>query len=315
MILVFNNSFIGRHSEVELCDITTAIARNGHYISCSRDMGKVMRNAVKQHAGTSDKTTFASGAGFFDYPDNINGLCLQFEVPDDINTATLIHFISDPSRLVMENGHNEWAVYSHIIDIFEKDSRYGDYYKLLKRAKDKGRIIEAHAGGRGDLRKEAEARPIMHAGENMRLHKTCVLFDRDTDSNTVFSGDNKPLFKWLCDKDHTTITDRDIYTLRHKSPQWHMWYKRAIENYFPVSRYDAMGCDTCNISGLTRLERSYFKINEKRHSVPGYRKGEISKLVKDLSKKDLIAELDSLDVDGTIMTEMHLFLLKLVKTL
>lgn len=315
MILVFNNSFLGRHTDVELCDITTAIARNGHYISCSREMGKMMRKAVKDHAGTSDKTSFASGAGFFDYPDHLEKIVRKFEVPDNINAATLIHFISDPSRLVMENGHNEWSVYSHIIDIFEKDAVYGDYYKILKTAKDKGRIHEAHAGGRDGLIKEAESRPIYHDGENLRLRKTCVLFDRDTDNNTDFSGYNNTLFKRLCSKDYTTVTDRDIYTLRHDSPQWHMWYKRAIENYFPVSQYDAMGCDTSNISGLTREQRSYFKIEGKKNSVPKYAKGEINKLVKGLSKSALLAELDRLDVDGTTMSEMHLFLLKLVKTL
>ena len=228
------------------------------------------------------------------------------------------YLIGDPARLVIENVNKEWPVYRHFIDIYRNDSQYGDVFTLLKKAKDKGWIEGGHAGGTGEIIETVERDPYPTKQNNIRLKKTLALFDRDTDDNLHYDGNKNSLFKYFSAKDHTGVVDEDIYTLKQNEPFWHMWYKRAIENYFPDEQYVKAGFDISGIRGLTSKERDYKLLGGNKSHPPlikGYGKDSLKKLVEGLSREKLERNLKKFNIEGIEISEMQLFLLKLVRIL
>ena len=90
-----------------------------------------------------------------------------------------------------------------------------------------------------------------------------------------------------------------------------MWHKRAIENYFPDSRYENIGCDVSAMSRLRPEQRDYFKIENK--TVKGYDKNSLDRLLEGLDRNMLEANLKKFRIGDKEYSEMELFLLKLVK--
>ncbi|MDE6791706.1 MAG: hypothetical protein K2J48_01285 [Muribaculaceae bacterium] len=228
----------------------------------------------------------------------------------------IAYLIDEPARVVIENANKEWAVYEHIIDIYKSDKKFGDVFTLLKKAKDKKWIKGAHAGGSGEIKDTVERDPYPTKKNNIRLKKTLALFDRDTDDNIHFDGHKNALFKFFSGKDYKGVKEDDIYTLNQKEPFWHMWYKRAIENYFPDEQYVKADFDVSVIRGLTPEERDYKLLGgNKSHPalIRGYEKDSLKKLVKGLSREKLEKNLKKFDIEGNNISEIQLFLLKLVR--
>lgn len=311
MILRFSDAFGQNRNEADLCDIAVEAALNGHYIECSKSLGKRMRAAIKAHASTSQKSELAKDFQYFDAPTFLSERIRIYDVPDNLQKATLIDFLRSPSRLVIENSFHEWPVYRHLIDIYSQDREYGDFFRILKKAKDRKRIVGKHAGGKGDLIKALDCDPVRYAEKNIMLMKSCVLFDRDTTDDTHYAQTNNPLFQQFCGKNCDSISFHDIYTLTHEAPVWHMWYKRAIENYIPDRKYAEAGCDIAAIEPLDKKDRSYYSFS----LLPRYKKAKLSDLIGGVAREEVDDLVDTLDVDGNKMTEMQLFLLKLVKIL
>ena len=146
--------------------------------------------------------------------------------------------------------------------------------------------------------------------ENVFSEKSCIVFDRDTDDDVSFDSNKNALFQLFCNKKSDSVTDQDIYTLNQNPYHWHMWYKREIENYLTNDHYEENGVD---VSGFpTELkQRDYFKISE---SVPGYHKSKLSVIAEKMSRADYESlGLRFFTVNGLQISELQLFLLKLVK--
>ena len=90
-----------------------------------------------------------------------------------------------------------------------------------------------------------------------------------------------------------------------------MWYKREIENYFTDDCYIKENVDVSGFPTVSN-QRDYFEID--KSSAPGYDKPLLSSVAEHMSRSDydMIASKKFL-VNGELLSEIQLFLLKLVK--
>lgn len=318
MIFEIDSSFIDAHAQNKVSDILSEIVVNGHYIQAEKDVIRMLKQSIEIHGSTTQKELFKARTDLFDIPSTLFKYLRIFKVVDTIPLSLLSELITTSSRLIVENANHEWVVYKYFIDLYKTDTKYGDVFKLIVKAKEKNRITGVHAGGAGELIKVTNNNPIVHNGHNLRLLKTCVLFDRDTDNDTYYDSNKDPLFKEFVGKDHSSITLTDIYTLDHEMPVWHMWYKRAIENYFSPERYQSVGFNITPFYGLTQTEIDYKMIGGKANQnplIPSYKKNSLSRLIVGLSRNELENILKKFQINGVDMSEIQLFLLKLAKIL
>lgn len=311
MIFRIDPGFINSCPPARLSDIACAAARNGHYLRTDRNSRSAIRDAVRQHGSTTEKQRFKAHTSMFDPAGNLGRFLRTIEITKDYSPNAFFYLVAGNARLILENANHEWKVYKYFIDLYSNHRELGDCLRLLRYAKEKKTIKAVHSGGWGEMLKIADSEPLRHDGENLRLLKTCMVFDRDTDNSITFDGNKNGLFSRLAGKKADILEESDIYHLDFGSPMWHMWHKRTIENYFPDSRYENIGCDVSAMSGLTPLQRDYFKICEK--SVNGYDKHSLDRLIEGLDRNMLEANLKKFRIGDKEYSEMELFLLKLVK--
>lgn len=318
MIFHIPTSFLQKIKSPDLSDLAYEMARNGHFIKVDKDGYRMIRDAVREHGSTNQKECFFSHTEIFDISTSLFSGLRNYWVDENSSVKDLRFMVTEPARLVTENANHEWPVYKHLIDVYRSDPKYGDLFAVLKKAKDNHRITGDHAGGSGELLKTMDRDAYLSGDDNLRLLKTCVLFDRDTDDDTYFDGHKNSLFRRFVGKDHTTISDNDIYTLSHDVPVWHMWYKRAIENYIPNEQYVYGGFDISGILTLTNKERDYALLGGNGSTNPliaGYDKKALPGLIAGLSRSKIERNLKHFNINGEDLSEMQLFLLKLVKTI
>lgn len=318
MIFHIPLQFLTNNRQQDISDIVCLACKKGHYIKADRESIHLIRAFVSEHGNTNEKERFRAHITLFDITESLETHLTTFDVDADYPIEHLEYLMDEPARVVIENANKEWPVYEHIIDIYKSDKQFGDVFSLLKKAKDKKWIQEDHAGGTGEIKDTVERHPFPSKSNNLRLKKTLALFDRDTDDNLHFDGNKNPLFKYFSGKDFLEVSEGDIYTLKQKEPFWHMWYKRAIENYFPDEQYVKAGFDVSAIRGLSSSERDYRLLGRNKNNpalIGGYGKDSLKKLVKGLSREKLERNLKKFNIDGIEISEMQLFLLKLVRIL
>ena len=142
----------------------------------------------------------------------------------------------------------------------------------------------------------------------MPLQKIGVLMDRDTDLGTVFPSRRQNLFEMLSGKQATVLANTDIYTLSQSVYVWHMWYKRAIENYFPATQFDNLGYPSASAPSVL-VDWSYKNLGK----ISRYDKKHLSEVCFGMSRANYESNCAQFTVNGVNMSEMQLFLLKLVK--
>lgn len=311
MIFRIDPRFIDSCPRPRLSDIACAAARNGHYLRTDRRSRCAIRDAVRDHGSTTEKQRFKAHTSMFDPAGNLSRFLRTVEITDDFPPNSFLYLVAGKARLVLENANHEWRVYKYFIDLYSNHRELGDCLSLLRNAKEKKTIKALHSGGCGEMLKIADSEPLNHDGKNLRLLKTCIVFDRDTNDGNTFDDKKNGLFSRLADKRHDNITEADIYHLKPASPVWHMWHKRAIENYFPDSQYHRIGCDVSGMSGLRPEQRDYFKIENK--SVKGYDKNSLDLLIEGCDREMLEANLKKFHISDRQYSEMELFLLKLVR--
>ncbi|MDE6227078.1 MAG: hypothetical protein K2M63_06135 [Muribaculaceae bacterium] len=301
-----------------MSDLVCLACSKGHYIKADKESIRLIRTYVKENGSTNEKERFRAHTELFDITESLEKYLTTFDVKPNFPLHDLEYLMNEPARIVIENANKEWDVYKHIIDIYKSDKQFSDIFTLLKKAKDEKRLKGDHAGGTGEIKDTVDREPYMVESKNIRLKKTLALFDRDTDDNLHYDGNKNSLFKFFSGKDYTEIKEEDIYTLNQDEPFWHMWYKRAIENYFPDVQYVKAGFDVSGIRGLTLEERDYKLLGgNKTHPalIRGYKKDSVKSLVNGLSREQLERSLKKFNIDGMEISEMQLFLLKMVRIL
>lgn len=216
--------------------------------------------------------------------------------------------IRKPARLMVENKVNEGPVYRSMIGTYASgDKTYNNPFKKLHQALKDGMLDFENGGGCSAYDQQMRSLDENEYKE-VAKYKICMLADRDTDAENKFDIDKNPLFEACCDKKYDAMTAEDVYTLDFPKYIWHMWYKRAIENYFPDSQFEDIHADLSTMP-TTPTDRNYKKLGD----MQGYHKNQLPKLAEKMSYSMYEDGLKHFYPNGKDMSELQLFLLKLVK--
>ena len=310
MIFEIDEQIIAKLSGSELSDVICCIMKNNHYVLCTPKVHQYIEDAIVEHASTTYKSIFYESSMF-----TPTTQLKQFLPTLDLSGFSkkqISVLVDSPSLLLVENEVNEWPVYCEMIRRYAKYQRdpFHNIFMLLNRATD--RTLKArNGGGYGQCIQIIE---FLNAREyeGVLKYKICVLFDRDTDDNHTFDSNKNALFQFLCHKEAKQMKDEDVYSLQQASEYtWHMWYKRAIENYFLDEVYESNGVDVSELKNS--LNRDYYKICEE--NIPTYHKDLLPKLVSGMSREKFEQNLQVFATSVGDISELRLFLLKLVRIL
>lgn len=311
MIFKFDSTFTDTITEQELSDICSLMIAKRQYIDCTESVKASICQAIENHGSTTQKELLYKYKRF-DITNELRNYLQTIDLSSGVITLNeLKSLLSQPSRLLVENGPYEWEVYKSLIGTYKNDRDFKNLFLLLEEAKHDQRITEYHAGGCTTFPAIIEQQNNSNY-KNIAQYKFCTVFDRDSDDEHTYDKNKNNLFDFFCQKAHTNITENDIYTLIQNGYIWHMWYKRTIENYFPNQQYEKLDINTSNFP-ITPLKRDYFKINQ--HTANGYQKGSLPLLVEGMSRNDYEIGLKRFTINGKTISEIQLFLLKLVKVI
>ena len=308
MIFEINEKVVAELDKRELSDVICDIMKNNHYVLCSPRVQQCIEDAVVEHASSTYKAMFWESPIF-----TPTSQIKQFLTTLDLSVFSVEQvkvLVNNRSLLLVENEVNEWPVYKEIIKRYAKYGRdpFHNIFMLLNRATDK--TLEAHNGG--GYGQYGQIIDFLDANKfhGVLKYKMCVLFDRDTNDNHTFDSNKNALFLLLCHKEAKQMVDEDVYSLQQKSEYtWHMWYKRAIENYFLDEAYERHGVDVSKLK--SSLNRDYYKICEE--NIPSYHKDLLPKLVGEMNREKFEQNLQIFTTSVGDISELRLFLLKLVK--
>lgn len=318
MIFSFTDEPINspRWSDADLAELIDTMITKGHYPDWDGNWFARIEKAIANHGGTNARDRFGK---FVAVP--LTGEMRRYLTTvriHDLNRDQVEKLASLPALVFLENARNEWPIYSKLIDLAVSDSReFRNPFKLLQRA-DKEYRLHAHAaGGAGEMPGEFQ-RLDQNEYRDVAKHKICLLFDRDTPAEfddegvCLFDENKNGLFRLLCGKEACDMNYDDIYVLHQPSDYvWHMWHKRAVENYIPNSAFQSMRLNT-NVLPANPKERDYFKIDGT--SLQNYGKSSLPKLAPKLTWKEVNRACRTFDTEGLRnVSELQLLLLKWVK--
>lgn len=305
MIFNLSNQYATSNQGAQLSDICCKIICNRHYILCDSTTRELIYTSIQRHGSTSQRELLLQYRGF-DITDELRNYFAIIDM-SAFSYSMLNTILTQPSRLLIENSYNEWGVYERIIGTYKHDKKFKNLFLALELAKNEGRISYLHGGGHTtyvSLIKQNDTRDY----NGVFKYKVCILFDRDTDNATYYDTQKNTLFKFLCGKESTAICDSDIYDLNQPEYIWHMWYKRTIENYFPNTRYQAIGVNVAAIP-VDKADRDYYDFSD----AIGYSKGKLPFLPQEMGRADYEKGLKKFMINGENITKLQLLLLKLVK--
>ncbi len=283
------------------CDIIT----HGHYVDCHPKLRNQFYSDIATHGSTLQKNLMEKDPSL-----NLSTMFIQNLTRIDVNALTweqLWVMIEKPALLMVENEANERQVYYEIVRKYaKKDKNFKSLFVKLEDAMDSGDLDVDQAGGYSQLTALFESHDKVKY-QGVAKMKICMLADRDTANDSYFDSNKNAFFKFVCGKDSNAITEGDIYSLNQTPYIWHMWYFRAIENYFPAKQYVAMGLDP-NKAKDKNPNWHYRDLG----TIPGYDKKNLSELTKGMSYDDYEDGLQHFPSKGG-KSEMQLFLLKLVR--
>ena len=309
MIFKIDKTYAKTIEGATLSDLCCKMIEKGHYIDCESDTRSLIEKSIQSNASKTQMEWFRCFKGF-----SITAELRKYltTISVDGNTYSLDdlnRMIGKESRVLVENGPYEWNAFKKMIGVFERDRKYKNLFQLLVKARNNKYLLDLHCGGCSMIIALINQQ---EQGEyqNVFTVKSCTVFDRDT-NDVSYSREKNSLFRFFCNKDCTSIKEEDIYTFNQSPYHWHMWYKREIENYFTDECYAKEGVDVTDFPADLN-DRDYFAID--KSSAPGYDKPKLSSVAEHMSRADYdtIAPR-KFTVDGELLSEIQLLLLKLVK--
>lgn len=317
MIFRLHKDFLQNVNKALLSDACVAMADNAHYIDADADSFEIVKKAIQTHASSTQKaiwTSFVYNLGY-NVPASYKEYLTTIDVVSGYDIEKLIYLANNKAVVFMENGPYEWPIYCHMVKSYHRNKKYGRAFELLKIAIKNKRIYADQTGGTGQLDQIYDFREPAEPQRSWLNEKSMCLFDRDTDNDSYFNKDHDKLFLLLCGKDHTTLTNADIYTLSQNPPRWHMWYRRAIENYIDRAAYIK---HKVNMDPVPEgNDYYYYNIANKKKTAGGgckkYNKSNLKNIAKEMTMKRFEDGLKQFFDGETSYSELQLFLLKLVK--
>ncbi len=305
MILQIDWAFYDKMTAPDRAQLYCDMILRGHYIDCPPKLRDSFYKDIETHGSTLQKNIKEKDPSL-----SIPTMFKQYLTKVDVNTITINQLktmVEKPALLMVENEANERRVYYEIIrEYAKKDKSYNSLFVKLKEAVDNGDLDFDQAGG------DSQLAPLFSSHDRGKYQgtakqKICMLSDRDTDNNTSYDKSKNSFFTFVCGKNSSTVVDADIYSNEQSPYIWHMWYFRAIENYFPPKQFIALGLDPSKAEGVSP-DWHYKKLG----TIPGYKKDQLDQLTKGMSYDDYEDGLQHFpSPDGP--SEIQLFLLKLVR--
>lgn len=311
MIFKISQGFANSCPPHILSEICCNAVKHRHYMIADVYVRKKIRVSIVQHGSTIQKELYKKYKGFSPTKE-LQDYLTVIDVDANYSHANFGYLVESKAVLLVENSHNEWSLYKDLTAIYCESEKYGNLFKLLSEHQQKQLIVPINGGGYTQMPAMVDDFVKDSGKGNLSLLKIMTLFDRDTDNNSCFDGYKKALFRFFAGgKDHHTITEADIYTLEQSPCVWHMWYKRAVENYFPNDQYDACGVSVTELNAC--MDRDYFKFE---NGTPrGYDKAKLPQLVKGLAFSDFEKGQKHFFVNGKETSEFELFLLKMLRVI
>ena len=306
MIFKINQAFYDSLSAPVRSQLYCDMIQHGHYVDCHPKLREMFYSDIDIHGSTLQKKMKEKDPSI-NIPTSFKGFLTIIDV-NSVSFKQLLAIVSKPALLMVENEANERQVYYEIVRKYaKKDKSFKSLFVKLADAMDNGDLDVDQAGGYSQLA------PLFESHDKVKYHgvaqmKICMLADRDTKNDTYFDGNKNAFFNFVLGKNSDKVTDADIYTLNQATYIWHMWYFRAIENYFPPKQYVAVGLDPSKVDEEV-VDWHYKNLN----SLPGYEKKNLSMLTKGMSYDDFEEGLKRFPPGDESQSEMQLFLLKLVR--
>lgn len=305
MIVSISYNYAESISKQDLSDKCALIMCYGHYISCDSRTRLIICNAIKHYGSKTQADLMLKYKGF-----DITKECRTYLSTIDLSvySQNLQRLIVLPSEILIENAMYEWDLYKLLPEIYKHDPQFKNMFALLSKAMKYSHIVPYHGGGFNQYHLLLKQKDSSSYAYVYRL-KCCAIFDRDTDDAVSFSHKKNSLFNFLCGKNAEQMNDTDVYTLTQPGGwTWHMWYKRAVENYFPKEKYLELGVN------VDEAESSAYGYDYNNiGNIHGYKKNMVPNLSCRMSRADFEKKAKHFNVNGVQMSEIQLLLLKFVK--
>ncbi len=220
----------------------------------------------------------------------------------------LITLSGEPAYLVLENLR-EFTVYMQMIEAYRKDPKWKCLFEHLRVvSQDSDAFNSVQAGGWPEMTRQYDHLNNMQLKDVAAL-KVLFVFDRDTESGDAFDPNKTNLFYFLCRKYSTQVTNDDVYCLNQSPYRWHMWYRRAIENYFPNDQF---------LNNHCRLRPAFRQVVNRDWMdaiamYDGYTKNKLEKLPRGMTRALYEDHLPHFSIGAETVSELQLFLLKLIQ--
>lgn len=311
MIFKISQGFANSCPPHILSEICSNAVKHRHYMVADTHVRQKIRAAIVQHGSTIQKELYKKYKGFSPTQE-LQDYLTVVDVDANYSHSDFSYLVESKAVLLVENSHNEWDLYKDLTAIYCESEKYGNLFKLLSELQQKQLIGPINGGGYAQMPAMVDDFVKDSGKRNLSLLKIMILFDRDTENNADFDGHKKALFRFFAGgKDHQTITEADIYTLGQSPYIWHMWYKRAIENYFPNDQYDVCGVNVMELNACA--DRDYFRFYDGKPR--GYNKAKLPQLVNGLKYSDFENGQKHFIVNGRETSEFELFLLKMLRVI
>lgn len=312
MIAHIDRKYISSRAPKWIAALISRIASNHHYVDCDDETRRVIEQSVSRHCGTIDKELCRNSA-LYDITALKRKYLTTIQVDGSLSETCYCNIFGLPSLVLLENANYEWPIYRMMIDAYKNDRDYKNIFAILKRSVDDYALKSEQAGGNSQLLASIK---FKEEGEYKGLtrYKIYTVTDSDLDSvNAQYQGIHNTLYRELCGiTDLNANVDRsNIDVINQPYYHWHMWRKRAIENYFPPEAYEKFGLNADNYKNNPIPQRNYIKVDKK--VVIGYEKKDLQNIAKSMGRMDYENVSDKLIVEGKEMSEIRLFLLKMAK--
>lgn len=303
-----------------IAELIATIAENRHLIDCDNEVTAIIEKCVKTHCSTV-QSELINNTPIYEITSLKREHLTTVNVDGTLTQQQYLNLFRLPSLVILENDSYEWPVYTMMMGTYKRDREYQTIYKLLRIASTESpcTLIGQQAGGNGMIKETIESKESSPDYNGLTLYKVYAVTDSDRDSDSAQYGPTqKSVFRYLSgivDK-NSDVDRRLIDTLHQPHYSWHMWRKRAIENYFPPEAYEALGLNAINYRNLSPSERSYVKLGKVDNGAPiitGYKKKDLKRLAENMSRDSYERICDKIQLENKQISEIRLFLLKMAK--
>jgi hypothetical protein len=152
----------------------------------------------------------------------------------EIQPEIAYRILFERSKVIVENGINDWKFIKSVCHKYtsHKGGR-ATLYKLIKKTIESNELISENAGGEGGIIKIFKDK-MANEYKQVATFKLMALFDSDRNHAAEFET-HKDKIAFFKGKEKKMITPEDYNHEATDVVTWHILYKRALENYVPLS--------------------------------------------------------------------------------